>query len=58
MLYPLDPTKVMHGTNEPVLGFAISFPYSERAKPVDYQVNNVYWQQEFDFVDEDEADPE
>jgi len=63
LLYPLDPNdeegkesasrytdKVeTNARKNPVLGFAISFPYvdSDNASKVKYVVNNVYWQQEF-----------
>jgi hypothetical protein len=45
LIYPLDPEPV--GGNIPVMGFAMSFPDSEHAVPVEYLVNNIYWQQEF-----------
>jgi len=63
LLYPLDPNdevgkdaayrytdKVEANAREnPVLGFAISFPFVDpsMASKVKYVVNNVYWQQEF-----------
>ena len=30
------------------MGFALSFPAAERDTPVEYMVNTVYWQEEFD----------
>lgn len=43
--------------NQPVLGFAISFPFfnPERASRVTYVVNNVYAQQEFSFMHDSEG---
>jgi len=45
LLYPLDP-KAING-EVPVIGFGISFPNSNSARSVEYEVNNVYWEQEF-----------
>ncbi|MDZ7961469.1 MAG: Z1 domain-containing protein [Aulosira sp. DedQUE10] len=47
LLYPLDPTVAEIDFHMPIIGFAISFPESPTARKVEYQVNNVYWQQEF-----------
>ena len=44
LLYPLDPKSIE--LEVPVIGFCISFPSSEKAQPVEYKVNNVYWAQE------------
>ena len=51
---PVDPEEKL---DTPLVGFAISFPYSPQAKPVAYQVNQVFWEQEYgpDSADEDEA---
>jgi hypothetical protein len=46
LIYPLDPSTIAGTT--PVIGWALSFPKSENAKPMSYTVNNVYWQQEFE----------
>jgi hypothetical protein len=51
LLYPLDPTEIK--TELPVIGFGISFPSSNSAKPVEYKVNNIYWEQEF--LDDNES---
>lgn len=45
LIYPLDPKGV--AGELPVMGLAISFPSSTTAVPIEYLVNNVYWQQEF-----------
>jgi hypothetical protein len=45
LLYPLDPKAI--NACVPIVGFGISFPSSESAKSVKYQVNNTYWEQEF-----------
>lgn len=47
LLYPLNPTPSGVSDDVPYVGFAISFPRSDNAKPVEYVVNNVYWEQEF-----------
>ena len=51
LLYPINGTGYVEAEAEhiPVLGFAISFPLvdSEQASIVSYQVNNVYYQQEY-----------
>jgi hypothetical protein len=50
LLYPLDPTQAKgSATDDPIIGYAISFPGSDRAQPVEYVVNNVYYQQEQGF---------
>jgi hypothetical protein len=70
MLYPLDPAdrdKIV-GSNKvegdaranPVLGFAISFPYvhPDKASKVQYVVGNIYYKQEFGpDIDGDEGEP-
>ena len=45
LLYPLDPKAI--DAEIPIVGFGISFPSSNSANPVEYKVNNVYWEQEF-----------
>jgi len=51
LLYPLDPEGRTGITNidlevvqekVPIMGFAVSFPVSERARPIEYQVNEIY----------------
>ena len=34
-------------SQRPTIGFALSFPASAEAKPVEYTVTNIYWQLEF-----------
>jgi hypothetical protein len=45
MLYPLNPNEAHPNVQEgdPFVGFALSFPASDRAKPVDYQVAKDLW---------------
>jgi hypothetical protein len=45
LLYPLDPARGPAEKTEgaPYVGFALSFPGSDRAKPVDYQVAKDLW---------------
>jgi hypothetical protein len=47
LIYPLDPAKVKGGAQLPPVGLALSFPYSDTAETVEYEVNNTYWTQEF-----------
>lgn len=55
LLYPLDPQswKAYDGDTTPFVGFAASFPASDRAEPLEYQVNIVTLKQEFGWDDED-----
>ena len=46
LLYPLDPEAIKAQT--PVVGFVISFPSSLNATTVEYRVNPVYQEQEFE----------
>lgn len=45
LIYPLDTKKT--GTDKPLIGFAFSFPDSDKAEKVTYRVTNLYWQQEY-----------
>ena len=45
LLYPLE-ERDEEGL--PFVGFAVSFPQAENDTPVEYFVNSVYWQEEFD----------
>ena len=47
LLYPLDPEAAGIEGVPAVVGFAISFPSSDRASEIEYVVNNTYWRQEF-----------
>ena len=44
----------------PLVGYAISFPASDGATPISYQVNHVSWEQEYGAyaADDDEEDGE
>ncbi len=60
LLYPLDPAAADDESAEaredaqvPFVGFAISFPRSELATPVEYKVNEVFWEQEYGVLDDD-----
>ena len=46
MIYPLF-TPAEFKSQRPTIGFALSFPASAEAKPVEYTVTNIYWQLEF-----------
>ena len=45
LIYPLDTAKTE--TAIPLIGFAISFPYTDNAETVAYRVTNKYWEQEY-----------
>jgi Z1 domain len=45
LIYPLDPEAAR--VSEILIGFAMSFPGSDRARRQQYRVNNVYWAQEY-----------
>ena len=47
LIYPLSPSYVQIDFQGAIIGFGVSFPESDMATPVSYQVNNVYWEQEF-----------
>jgi hypothetical protein len=49
-IYPLmpDPAKIDGWTKGPIMGFAVSFPFSEGAPSISYVVPNRYWGMEFD----------
>ncbi|MDC5696314.1 Z1 domain-containing protein [Intrasporangium calvum] len=50
----VDPREVLE---TPLVGFAISFPASDRAQPISYQVNKVFWEQEYgSYGGEDDED--
>jgi len=56
LLYPLSPyfyknkkpeRLIVPGWSKPVMAFAIAFPASDRAIKVEYEVNLLYWMQEY-----------
>ncbi|MFI0826697.1 Z1 domain-containing protein [Streptomyces roseolus] len=59
LLYPLDTAKVP-GTDrlEPLVGFAVSFPFSDHQGQTEYVVNDIWWKQDMDLGDEDEGEDE
>jgi len=52
VLYPLAPGgakgAVPEGWTEPVMAFAMSFPASESGVVVEYEVDHLYWEQQFE----------
>lgn len=47
LIYLLDPTKAeLPSGSKPVVGLALSFPYSSSADTIEYMINNTYWEQE------------
>jgi hypothetical protein len=62
LLYPLEhpeataarkANKPIPDGLQPIIGFAISFPFSNHADETEYVVNDIWLQQEFDDFDED-----
>ena len=62
LLYPLEhpeataarkANKPIPDDLQPIIGFAISFPFSNHADETEYVVNDIWLQQEFDDFDED-----
>jgi hypothetical protein len=53
LLYPLAPdagkpkSQIVPGWNKPIMAFAIAFPASDSAISVEYEVNVLYWTQEY-----------
>lgn len=56
LLYPLSPyfyqdkkpeRLIVPGWSKPIMAFAIAFPSSDRAIKVEYEVNLLYWMQEY-----------
>jgi hypothetical protein len=58
LLYPLDAAHANLGVDQctPIVTCAISFPTSERAEPVEYQVNEVYRKLNLEQLEEPEGD--
>ncbi len=61
ILYPLqvalgkDSPRAAVDTEVPLVGYLLSFPASDRAEPISYQVNKILWDQEYGtYEDEDE----
>jgi hypothetical protein len=51
LLYPLDPEAPREAGlsldfDDPLMGYYVSFPFSKNSRPVTYQVNNVFWEQD------------
>ena len=51
LIYPLDPHYFKKGNEnavigEVVIGLGLSFPASETAEKIDYEVNQTYWREE------------
>jgi hypothetical protein len=47
LIYLLDPEVAeLDADSDPIVGIAASFPYSDNAKPIEYMINNIYWEQE------------
>ena len=45
------------GTSTPVVGFAISFPFSEHPTETEYVVNDIWLQQKIDDPDSEDVEP-
>ncbi len=47
LIYLLDPAFAeLDADSDPIVGIAASFPNSDNAEPIEYVINNVYWEQE------------
>jgi hypothetical protein len=47
LIYLLDPLSAeLEETSDPIVGLAVSFPYSDNADAIEYMINNTYWEQE------------
>jgi hypothetical protein len=46
LIYPLIPDET-HRSDEAFIGLAFSIPKSDNVIPIQYKVNNIYWEQEF-----------
>ena len=47
LIYLLDPVIAEFDKDaNPIVGIAASFPYSDNAEPIEYMINNTYWEQE------------
>lgn len=53
LLYPITPDP---GVEMPLVGFALSFPFSVRAQPATYKVNEIWTLLAFDQLDDDDDD--
>jgi hypothetical protein len=53
VLYPLAPD---FGVEQPMVGFAASFPFSVRAQPATYKVNEIWTLLAFDQLEDDDDD--
>jgi hypothetical protein len=59
LLYPLEyPQAAVPGDMPPLVGFAISFPFSGHSAQTEYVVNEIWQQQAFDGLDDDNEDVE
>ncbi|WP_371095864.1 Z1 domain-containing protein [Streptomyces sanglieri] len=62
LIYPIEPPAAdCQDPSVPLIGFAVSFPFSKHQSKTEYVVNEVWWKQgsdidDFDGEDEDEVD--
>lgn len=54
LLYPLQIGNELASSpyEPPFVGFAIPFPTSDKARPISYQINKVFWDQEYGFEED------
>ncbi|MFV9475530.1 Z1 domain-containing protein [Advenella sp. RU8] len=52
LLYPLSPTpfkqRAVAGWNKPIIGFAVSFPSSDQEVSVEYKVDHLLWEEQYE----------
>jgi hypothetical protein len=58
IIYLLDPAEADLRDECPFVGFALSFPSSDNADPVEYQVNNIFWAQQFQGIENQDLEAE
>ncbi|SCG67790.1 Z1 domain-containing protein [Micromonospora coxensis] len=57
IIYPIEhPQQTANHDRLPVVGFAISFPFSEHPTETEYVVNDIWRQQEIDYYDDEDPD--
>ncbi|RLP88638.1 endonuclease [Micromonospora sp. BL4] len=57
LIYPIEHPEAENDANlPPLVGFAISFPFSEHPTETEYVVNDVWRQLEIDFFDDEDPD--
>ncbi|PWU59460.1 endonuclease [Micromonospora globispora] len=56
LIYPIEHPEAGQGPSLPLVGFAISFPFSEHPTETEYVVNDIWRQLEIDYFDDGDLD--